>query len=219
VRGARVAAALAVSAALALGACSSGKPEIELSQVGGSTGTPVPTETVTVTATEIDTRTVTAMATVVTTATVVATPTVTVTALPRPSLTTSTVFNRPAALADYSNLVVDVRLLDRMSLAGNAAVLQLDLMAQHLERLGANGPPPGLDAPSYYGRLGSLALFARAASDEATASSTVAQSHYAVIRQETGILLSLVNGALATTFTLPTAAAPRPTTTPTSTAP
>lgn len=205
-----VAAALALSAALALGGCSSGKPEIDLSQAAGSTGTPVPTETVTVT--EIDTRTVTATTTVVTTATVVATPTVTVTALPRPSLTTSTVFNRPAALADYSNLVVDVRLLDRMTLSGNAAALQLDLMAQHLGRLGANGPPPGLDAPSYYGRLASLGLFARAASDEASASSPVAQSRYAVIRQETGILLSLVNGALATTFTLPTPA-PRPTTT------
>jgi len=210
VRRAKVATALALSAALALAGCSSGKPEIDLSQVAGSTGTPVPTETVTVT--EVDTRTVTATTTVVTTATVVATPTVTVTALPRPSLTTSTVFNRAAALADYSNLVVDVRLLDRMSLSGNAAALQLDLMAQHLERLGANGPPPGLDAPSYYGRLASLGLFARAASDEATASSPVAQSRYAVVRQETGILLSLVNGALTTTFTLPTPA-PRPTTT------
>jgi len=210
VRRAKVATALALSAALALAGCSSGKPEIDLSQVAGSTGTPVPTETVTVT--EVDTSTVTATTTVVRTATVLATPTVTVTALPRPSLTTSTVFNRPAALADYSNLVVDVRLLDRMSLSGNAAALQLDLMAQHLERLGANGPPPGLDAPSYYGRLGSLGLFARAASDEATANSPVAQSRYAVIRQETGILLSLVNGALTTTFTLPTPA-PRPTTT------
>ena len=211
-RRAQVAAALALSAALGLGGCTSGKPDIDLSQVAGSgaTGTPVPTETVTVT--EIDTRTVTATTTVVTTATVVVTPTVTVTALPRPSLTTSTVFNRPAALADYSNLVVDVRLLDRMALSGNAAALQLDLMAQHLGRLGANGPPPGLDAPSYYGRLASLGLFARAASDEATAGSPVAQSRYAVIRQETGILLSLVNGALTTTFTLPTPA-PRPTTT------
>jgi hypothetical protein len=212
VRRAKVATALALSAALMLGGCSSGKPEIDLSQVPGSTGTPVPTETVTVAVTQIDTRTVTATTTVVTTATVTVTPTVTVTALPRPSLTTSTVFNRPAALADYSNLVVDVRLLDRMTLSGNAAALQLDLMAQHLARLGANGPPPGLDAPSYYGRLASLGLFARAASDEATASSPVAQSRYAVIRQETGTLLSVVNGALATTFILPTPA-PRPTTT------
>jgi hypothetical protein len=208
---ARAAAALALSAAAALGACSSGKPAIELSQVPGGTGTPVPTQTVTVT--EVETQTVTATTTLVTTATVTATPTVTVTALPRPSLTSSTVFNRPVALADYTNLVSDVRLLDRMSLSGNAAALQLDLLSQHLARLGANGPPPGLDAPSYYGRLGSLGLFAAAASDEAQANSPVAQSRYAVIRQETGVLLTLVNGALKTTFALPTPPVPRPTTT------
>lgn len=207
---ARVAAALALSCALTLGACSSGTPVIELSQVAGASGAPVPTETVTVT--EIDRQTVTATTTVVATATVVATPTVTVTAPGAPTLTTSTVFNRPVALTDCTSLVMDVRLLDRMSLSGNAAALQLDLMAQHLARLGANGPPPGLDAPSYYGRLASLGLFARAASGEARASSPVAASRYAVIRQETGVLLALVNGALATTFTLP-AAPPRPTTT------
>lgn len=206
---ARVAAAVVLSGAVVLGGCSSGTPAIELSQVAGASGTPVPTQTVTVT--EIDTRTVTATTTVVTTATVVATPTVTVTALPRPSLTTSTVFNRPVALADYASLVSDVRLLDGMSLSGNAAALQLDLMSQHLARLGANGPPPGLDAPSYYGRLGSLGLFASAASDEAQANSPVAQSRYAVIRHETGVLLTLVNGALKTTFALPTAP-PQPTT-------
>lgn len=199
-----------LSAAAVLGGCSSGQPAVELSQVAGTSGTPVPTQTVTVT--EIDTRTVTATATVVTTATVVATPTVTVTALPRPSLTTSAVFNRPVALADYASVVEDVRLLDRMSLSGNAAALQFDLLEQHLARLGANGPPPGLDAPSYYGRLGSLGLFAHAASDEAQANSPVAQSRYAIIRQETGVLLTLVNGALKTTFTLPTPP-PRPTTT------
>lgn len=212
----QAAAAVVLPAALvlALSGCTTGRPDVELSQVAGSavTGTPIPTQTVTVT--EIDTRTVTATATLVTTATttLVVTPTVTVTALPRPSLTTSTTFNRAAALVDYANLVNDVRLLDRIPLAGNAAALQLDAMAQHLARLGANGPPPGLDAPSYYGRLLSLGLFARAGADETAASSPVAQSRYAVIRQETGVLLSLVNGALSTTFTLPPPV-PRATTT------
>ncbi|NUO92421.1 MAG: hypothetical protein HOQ18_16580 [Dermatophilaceae bacterium] len=197
--------AVALGLTAVLGACTAGKPDVELSQVAGSavTGTPVPTQTVTVT--EIDTRTVTATTTVVqsTTTTVVATPTVTVTALPRPSLTTSTVFNRAIALADYANLVNDVRVLDRIPLLGNAAAVQLDAMTQHLERLGANGPPPGLDAPSYYGRLLSLGLFAHAGADEAAAGSPVATSRYAVVRQETGVLLSIVNGALSTTFALP----------------
>jgi hypothetical protein len=215
-RRARPAAALVVAAALALGpaGCSAGQPSVELSQVAGSavTGTPVPTQTVTVT--EVDTRTVTATTTLerTTTATVVVTPTVTVTALPRPSLTRSTVFNRAAALADYANLVNDVRVLDRIPLAGNAAALQLDAMTQHLASLGANGTPPGLDAPSYYGRMLSLGLFARAGADEAEASSPIASSRYAVVRQETGVLLSLVNGALSTTFTLPPPV-PRATTT------
>ena len=212
-RRAQAIAALALPAALALTGCSSDqRPDVELTQFGGSAATPAPTQTVTVT--EVDTRTVTATTTVVTTATVLATPTVTVTALPRPSLTTSTVFNRAAALADYAILVSDVRLLDRMPLSGNAAALQLDLLAAHLARLGANGPPPGLDAPSYYGRIASLGLFARAASDEAAASSPVAARRYVVIRQETGVLLSLVNGALATTYTLPPGPSPAATTSP-----
>jgi len=202
-----VVAALGLVAAVLAG-CSSGEPQVELSQVGAATGTPVPTQTVTVT--QVETRTVTATTTRVQTATVTVSPTVTVTALPRPSLTTSTVFNRPAALADYGNLVDDVGVLDRMTLSGNAAALQLDLLAQHLGRLAANGPPPGLDSPSYYGRLYSLGLFARAASDEAQAGSPVAASRYTVIRQETGVLLSLVDGALSTTFALPPPA-PRPT--------
>lgn len=200
-------------AGLVLSGCSSNQPGVELSQVAAATGTPLPTETVTVT--QVDTRTVTATTTRVQTATVTLTPTVTVTALPRPSLTTSTVFNRAVALADYANLVSDVTVLDRMALTGNAAALQLDLLDQHLARLGANGPPPGLDSPSYYGRLYSLGLFARAASDEAQAGSPVASSRYAVIRQETGVLLSLVNGALSTTYALP--AAPTPPRTPAAT--
>ncbi|WP_374970940.1 hypothetical protein [Terrabacter sp. BE26] len=187
--------------AAALAGCSSGEPQVELSQVGAATGTPVPTQTVTVT--QVETRTVTATTTRVQTATVTVSPTVTVTALPHPTLTTSAVFNRPAAQADYGNLVGDVGVLDRMTLSGNAAALQLDLLGQHLSGLAANGPPPGLDPPSYYGRLYSLGLFARAASDEAQAGSPVAASRYTVIRQETGVLLSLVDGALSTRFVLP----------------
>lgn len=212
----RVAAALVLSGALAVGGCSSGRPSIELDPVRGATGTPAPTSstpppvTVTVATTAIETATLT----------VTTTTTVTVTAPPSPGPTKATsattpvspVFNRGSALADYATLVDDVRTLDRMPLSGNAAALQLDLMTEQLDRLGTNGPPPGLDAPSYYGRLASLGLFTRAAATEARAGSPVAQRRYAVIRQETGVLLSLVNSVLATTFTLP-APAPRATTT------
>jgi hypothetical protein len=90
-----------------------------------------------------------------------------------------------------------------MTLTGNPAAVQLDALAKHLRSLGANGAPPGLDPPSYYARLKSLELFADAASKEADASSPQAGSRYTVIRQETGVFLSLVNGALRTTFVLP----------------
>ena len=77
---------------------------------------------------------------------------------------------------------------------------------RHLASLRANGAPPGIDPPSYYSRIGSLQLFAEAASDEAAAGSPQAAGRYAVIRQETGVLLSLVNGALRTAYALPAAA-------------
>jgi len=199
------ATALAVAAALTVGACSPGDPDVELSQAA-----PAPAQTATtVTVTEVQTTTVTATTRVVTTATVTVTPTVTVTALPRPSLTTSATFNRAQALVDYTNLVADVRALDGMPLTGNQAALQFDLLGKHFAALGANGTPPGLDPPSYYGRLKSLELFADAASGEADANSPQAAGRYSVIRQETGTFLSLVNGALKTTFVLP----PAPTTT------
>ena len=223
----QVIAALVLCAAVTLGGCSSGPPAIELSPAVGGTGTPSPTGTPapvpTVTVTEVDTRTVVATTTVLTTATVVTTATVTLPAAALPT-TTSRVFDQPAALADYARLVDDVGKLDRMTLSGAVPAVQLDVMAQRFERLGATGPPPGLDAPSYYGRLASLALFAHAASGEAASRSPVAPSRYGVIRQETGVLLSLVNGALATAFTLPApvptatrAPTPAPTSAPTST--
>lgn len=216
-----VVAAAVLSAALVVGGCTTERPTVSLSAVpggtGGGTGTPAPVtppvETVTVTA--VETRTVVATTTVVTTVTVRPTGTATAAA---PAPTTPAAFDRAAALTTYANLVDDLRLLDRMSLAGNAAALQLDLLAQHLEALAANGAPPGVDAPSYYGRVASLALFARAASDEAAAGSPVAQRRYVVVRRETGVLLTLVNGALGTTFTVP-AAPPSPTPTPSTPSP
>lgn len=202
---------VALAGALALGGCSSGTPAVELSQVVASTGTPAPPNTSTgaptstVVVTQVDTRTVTVTSTVVRTTTVVATPAVTVTVLPRPALTTTRVFDRAGAVVDYTALVADVAALDRMPLVGAPAAVRLDELSRRLARLEANGPPPGVDPPSYYGRVGSLRLFADAASGEAEASSPVAVSRYAVIRQETVVLLSVVNGALSTTFTVPPA--------------
>lgn len=204
-----VAAAAAALVAAAVAGCSGNRPEVELSQAAGAT--PVPTRTVTVT--ELVTPTVTTTATV----TVSVTATVTVTALPRPSLSASTTFNQSLATLDYTNLIDDVRVLDGMPGTGSPTALQFEVLARHLASLRANGAPPGIDPPSYYSRIGSLQLFAEAASNEAAAGSPQAAGRYAVIRQETGVLLSLVNGALRTTYALPppsTRATSTPTTPP-----
>ena len=121
-------------------------------------------------------------------------------------------FDPGLATLDYTNLIDDVRVLDGMPGSGSPTALQFEVLARHLASLRANGAPPGIDPPSYYSRIGSLQLFAEAASTEAAAGSPQAAGRYAVIRQETGVLLSLVNGALRTNYALP---APPTRTTPT----
>ena len=201
------AAAMAVVALVSalLSGCSGTRPEVDLSQAAA---TSAPTRTVTVTELMTPTVTTTATQTLTTTATV------TVTALPRPSLTTSTTFNQSLGTLDYTNLIDDVRVLDGMPGTGSATALQFEVLARHLASLRANGAPPGIDPPSYYSRIGSLQLFAEAASTEAAAGSPQAAGRYAVIRQEIGVLLSLVNGALRSTYALPAPSprTPKPTT-------
>ncbi|WP_323095910.1 hypothetical protein [Intrasporangium sp. YIM S08009] len=200
--------ALAVALAVSVSACSSGNPSVELSQAPQGAGV---RDTVSVTVTDTQTVTRTATIPVTSTVTVRATPTVTVTLLPAPALTSSALFNRATALAGYAALLSDVRALDGIPLSGNAAAVRLDMMTRHFSALGAGGSPPGLDAPTYYARLASLRLFTDAATREAEAGSPQAAARYAVIRQETGTFLALVNGALSTRFTLP-APTPAPTT-------
>ena len=200
--------AVAVALAVSVSACTSGNPSVELSQAPQGAGV---RDTVSVTVTGTQTVTQTATVAVTSTVTVQASPTVTVTVLPRPALTSSAIFNRATALTGYAALLSDIRTLDAMPLSGNAAAVRLDTLTRHFAALGAGGSPPGLDAPTYYARLSSLRLFADAATREAEAGSPQAAARYAVIRQETGTFLALVNGALSTTFTLP-APTPAPTT-------
>ena len=196
VLGPAVAATLAVS----VSACSSGNPSVELSQAPQGAGV---RDTVSVTVTDTQTVTQTATIPVTSTVTVRATPTVTVTLLPRPALTSTAIFNRATALTGFAALLSDIRTLDAIPVSGNTAAVRLDTMSRHFAALAAGGSPPGLDAPTYYARLSSLRLFTDAATREAEAGSPQAAARYAVIRQETGTFLALVNGALSTRFTLP----------------
>ena len=90
---------------------------------------------------------------------------------------------------------------------GPNAALQFEALARHLTSLEGTTAPPGLDPPSWFGRVASLRLFADAASAEALAGSPQAPARYGVIRSEVGVLLAMINGALRTNLVLPIPAA------------
>jgi len=212
VSAATVCAAVLASAAVAGVASCSGNPEIELSQAPPGT-TPSPA-TVTVSEWRTVTTTVTATTTVVTPTTVLATPTVTVTLPPRPVVTSTAPFDQATALASYQAIIGDISALDRSGGTGPSAALQFEALARHLTSLEGTAAPPGLDPPSWFGRVASLRLFADAASAEALAGSPQAPARYGVIRSEVGVLLAMVNGALRTNLVLPIPAATGTTTPP-----
>ena len=212
VSAATVCAAVLASAAVVGVASCSGNPEIELSQA--PPGTTLPPATVTVSEWRTVTTTVTATTTVVTPTTVLATPTVTVTLPPRPVVTSTAPFDQATALASYQAIIGDISALDRSGGTGPSAALQFEALARHLTSLEGTAAPPGLDPPSWFGRVASLRLFADAASAEALAGSPQAPARYGVIRSEVGVLLAMVNGALRTNLVLPIPAATSTTTPP-----
>ena len=213
VSAARVCAAVLASAAVAVAASCSGNPEVELTQAGPGTRL-APTATVTVSEWQTVTHTVTATTTVITPTTVLATPTVTVTLPPRPVVTSTVPFNQATALASYQAIIGDITALDRSRATGPSAALQFEALARHLTSLEGTAAPPGLDPPSWFGRVASLRLFADAATAEALAGSPQAPARYGVIRSEVGVLLAMVNGALRTNLVLPAPVATTATTTP-----
>ena len=70
-------------------------------------------------------------------------------------------------------------------------------------RLLEAGTPPGVDAGEYHGRLTTLESFAGQASDIYDVNPTEGSAKYAVVRQQTGVLLSSLNSGLGTSFSLP----------------
>ena len=212
VSAARVCAAVLATAAVAVVTACSGNPEVELSQAPPGT-TLAPTATVTVSEWRTATHTVTATTTVVTPTTILATPTVTVTLPPRPVVTSTAPFNQATAMASYQAIIGDISALDSGGGTGPSAALQFEALARHLTSLEGMAAPPGLDPPSWFGRVTSLRLFADAASAEALAGSPQAPARYGVIRSEVGVLLAMVNGALRTNLVLPVPPAPSAATT------
>lgn len=193
-----------------LGACA-GNPQVELTQTAaGPQATPGVNPTVPTSGAPLEgDTTATVTVTAVVTTTVVATPTVTVTVAGQ-APTGRSPFDQGRSVAAHQSVVHDIAVLDSMTLSGPAAASALTVLSGHLSALLAMTAPPGLDPPSYYARVTSLKLFADAAAQEALATSPQAPARYAIIRSETGVLLSMVNGAIGVALALP----PTPTTTP-----
>lgn len=114
-----------------------------------------------------------------------------------------TPFDQARAVSDYTALISQIAAIDGQPLTGAAVSQQLTALAARFQALQTAPVPPTVDGPTYLGRLYSLQLFAAAAAGEAQSGSPQAASRYAVIRQETGTFLSLVNAALGTSLTLP----------------
>lgn len=114
-----------------------------------------------------------------------------------------TPFDKARAVSDYTALISQIAAIDGQPLTGAAVSQQLTALAARFQALQTAPVPPTVDGPTYLGRLYSLQLFAAAAAAEAQSGSPQAASRYAVIRQETGTFLSLVNAALGTSLTLP----------------
>lgn len=201
--------------AMSVSACS-GHPAIQLETV--ATGGSVPTVTQTVTATTTATATVTATATMSVTVTVTATAAPTGTVLPSAPSIPST-FNEASARTTIGRLIADIGRLD-VEFAKPAGVpATLVAFDDHLEQLLAAGVSPGTDGPSYVARIMSLRVFASAARTEAGSNRSRAVARYAVVRQETGVLLGQLNVALRAAYVLPPPPTPTtsgPTTSPTS---
>jgi hypothetical protein len=203
--GARLLAVSFAGILVGVAACT-GKPQIQLSQAPPGSAPP-PTVTVAVPTWRTVTHTVTATTTVVTATTVAVTPSETVTLPARPVATTTTAFDQAAVTANLQGIISEITALDAAPISGSSAAVRLDALSGRLATLEATTAPPGLDQPSWTGRVISLRLFADAASSEALAGSPQATARYAVIRSEIGVLLSMVNGALHTNLTLPPAPA------------
>lgn len=116
---------------------------------------------------------------------------------------TGVVFNRALADEQYKGLISSIAMIDLQIASGASPALRLDVLSKGFGTLFTLGVPPGLDGPSYLSRLRTLEMFAAAAAQEARANLPRALERYQVVRTETGLLLTQVNGAIRTTYALP----------------
>lgn len=207
----RLAAFVAPLLLTALAGCAANR-QIEF---GPSTARPTVTVTVTVTAAPSGTSGTTARSAGTTGAEPTGSPTGTQTfPVDAP---TARVFNRALADEQYHGLISSIAVIDGQLASGSSPALRLDVVSKGFGTLFSLGVPPGLDGPSYLSRLRTLEMFAAAAAQESMTNPQRAVERYQVLRSETALLLTQVNGAIGSSYALP--APVQPSTSPTSSRP
>jgi hypothetical protein len=216
--------AAAVLAAVTTAAACSANPGVQLDAhttgQAGPTGQPATAGSRPVTETVTATVTVTVSATVAPTgaATTGTAPPAGPTHLPTAPSVPGT-FDDGAARAAITRLISGIGRLDQEFARPAGAPTSLASVDDDLAALLAAGVPPGTDGPSYVARILSLRVFVSAVRSEVGTDRAQATARYAVVRQETGVLLGQLNVALRAAYVLPPPPSPSPTTSTTPTTP
>jgi hypothetical protein len=111
-------------------------------------------------------------------------------------------FDRAYAIGVARDMIRDVKSVDGRLGDGIGVSSGLSLLSGEYGLENA-GTPPGVDAAKYHARLRTLESFSSTASDMYLDDPTQGAARYAVVREETGTLLSQLNSALGTDLRLP----------------
>jgi hypothetical protein len=121
-------------------------------------------------------------------------------------------FDEAAARAATTRLIRGIGELDNQFAQPAEDPSSLTAVDSDLAALLAAGVPAGTDGPSYVARILSLRVFVSAVRSEVGTDRTQAVARYAVVRQETGVLLGQLNVALRASYVLPPPPSPSTTT-------
>jgi hypothetical protein len=130
-------------------------------------------------------------------------------ALPNSSSTTSpsdrssSNFDSAWAVDIASDIVHDVKTVDQRLGDGIAVESAMFLLSDDFPRLLDAGIPPGVREAQYVARLQTLESFTDEAADLYASDPTEGSARYAVVREQTGVLLEQLNSAVGSDFTLP----------------
>lgn len=111
-------------------------------------------------------------------------------------------FDRAWAVDIASDIVQEVKTVDHRLGDGIAVESAMFLLSGDFTRLRDAGIPPGVDEAEYVARLETLESFTDQAADLYPSDPTEASARYAVVREQTGVLLDDLNAAIGSEFRL-----------------